>query len=240
MSNQNAPTNAVTLGERGTDNSDASYTGEVSSSAFSLDYARQKIREFQVVLQALDRSYRAASDAVLIQGLDQETVNGLYGFISEYESKRMTMLATAEAINAGAATLNALGGRVPSLSIPQTLGLGPAVPFAMIAAIATAATLIVWGRDAASVADNYLRRAQILDGAPPESRVELARVIAESDAAVTAANGTGIAALAPYAKWLAFGVIGFLAWRTIAPMIRRENPVDEYDEDDEDDESEAE
>ena len=51
------------LGDAGTDNSDASYTGDVSDSSFSLDYYRQKAREFQGVLNQVDANAQAARGA---------------------------------------------------------------------------------------------------------------------------------------------------------------------------------
>jgi hypothetical protein len=53
---------AVSLGEVACPHDDASYTGEVSNSTFSMDYVRSRVREYQTVLDALDRGYRAALD----------------------------------------------------------------------------------------------------------------------------------------------------------------------------------
>lgn len=224
------------LGDAGTDNSDVSYAGANPGNTVSLDYVRSKIVEFQSTLQSLDRVYRAALDALQIEGLDEETIAGLQGFVSDYEGQRFRLLATSEALNAGAAAFNALGGRMPVLSIPSTLGMAPAIPIAMIWAVATAATLITWGNEAARVANSYLMRAQLLKGAPESSRVELARVITESQAAVDMSSNSGISALAPYVKWAAIGGLAFLAWRAYS-SYRASNPRDDLlppaDEDDE-------
>ena len=88
-----------------------------ATSPFAMDYYRNKAREFQELIIALDRSYWAASGALGTGALDATTAAALEAALSDYESRRTTLRVTAEAINAGAAAINALGGRFPSLSI---------------------------------------------------------------------------------------------------------------------------
>ena len=121
---------------------------------------------------------------------------------------------TAEAINAGAAAINALGGRFPSLSIPGTLGLPPLiVPAAMVAAVGTAAALIVWGSQWVQGVNDRLKRAQIIDAATPEQRASIVAAMAESDNAVSVAGSSMLASLAPTVKWVAIGIGAFLLYR---------------------------
>jgi hypothetical protein len=179
-----------------------------------MDYYRNKAREFQELIIALDRSYWAASGALGTGALDATTAAALEAALSDYESRRTTLRVTAEAINAGAAAINALGGRFPQLSIPGTLGLPPLVaPAALVAAIGTAAALIVWGSQWMSGVNDRLRRAQVIDAATPEQRARIVEAMADSDNAVSVASGSFLASLAPTAKWIAIGIGAFLLYR---------------------------
>ena len=204
-----------TLGDLGPKD-DASYTGDVSNSAWSMDYYRSKITDFQSVLQAVDQGYRAAQSALASGGLDATTADELQVMCDDYLSRRFTLKATAEAINAGAAAFNAMGGRLPSLSIPAGLGLAPALPFAAIAAIGTAAVLISWGRDWIRGVNDRLKTAQLLAAQEsPEKAASLAQSIAQSDAAIAIAENSGVAALAPVLKWGAFALGAWLLWKAL-------------------------
>lgn len=200
---------AQTLGDR--------WGGETppeATSPLAMDYYRNKAREFQVTLDALDRAYWAASGALGTGALDDTTAAALEAALTDYESKRTSLRVTAEAINAGAAAINALGGRFPSLSIPGTLGIPPIiVPAAMVAAVGTAAALIVWGSQWVQGVNDRLRRAQIIDAASPEQRQRIVAAMAESDNAVNVASSSMLASLAPTVKWLAIGVGAFLLYR---------------------------
>jgi hypothetical protein len=185
-----------------------------ATSPFAMDYYRRKAVEFQELIVALDRSYWAASGALGTGALDATTAAALEAALSDYESRRTVLRVTAEAINAGAAAINALGGRFPSLSIPGTLGLPPLVaPAALVAAIGTAAALIVWGSQWMSGVNDRLRRAQVIDAATPEQRARIVEAMADSDNAVSVASGSFLASLAPTAKWIAIGIGAFLLYR---------------------------
>lgn len=200
---------AQTLGDR--------WGGETPpepTSRFSMDYYRQKAAEFQTTLDALDRTYWAASGALGTGALDATTAAALERALEDYESRRTTLRVTAEAINAGAAAINAMGGRFPSLSIPGTLGLPPLiVPAAMVAAVGTAAALIVWGSQWVSGVNDRLKRAQIIESASPEQRQRIVTAMAESDNAVSVAGSSMLASLAPTVKWIAIGIGAFLLYR---------------------------
>ena len=200
---------AQTLGDR--------WGGEAvpaATSPFAMDYYRQKAAEFQTTLDALDRTYWAASGALGTGALDATTAAALESALSDYESRRTALRVTAEAINAGAAAINALGGRFPSLSIPGTLGLPPLVaPAALVAAIGTAAALIVWGSQWVSGVNDRLKRAQVIEAATPEQRARIVEAMAESDNAISVASSSFLASLAPTAKWIAIGIGAFLLYR---------------------------
>jgi hypothetical protein len=183
-------------------------------SVFSLDYYRGKAREFQRTMNALDTAYWAASGALGTGALDPDTAAALESYLQEFESRRRIIKVTAEAINLGAATINAAGGSFPRLNIPGTLGLPPMLaPAAMVAAIGTAAALIVWGSQWITGVNERLRRAQVLEAATPEQRARIVESIAQTDNAVTTAEGSTLAALAPIVKWAAIGVGAFLLFR---------------------------
>ncbi len=183
-------------------------------SPFSMDYYRRKAVEFQQVLDALDRSYWAASGALGTGALDDATATALEAALADYESRKGQLRLTAEAINAGAAAINSMGGRFPRLSIPGTLGLPPLLaPAALVAAIGAAAALIAWGSQWIAGVNERLRRAQIIEGTSPANRDAIVRAIAESDNAVNVAEGSFLASLAPTVKWVAIGIGAFLLYR---------------------------
>jgi hypothetical protein len=194
-----------------------------NASALSMTYVNGKIREFQLTLNALDQGYQAALTVAGSPAIYDDDLRGaMIQSVNDFQSKKWMLRTTAEALNAGAAAVNAMGGRMPQLSIPGTLGALPlALPFAAVAALGTAATLIVWGRDWLRGVNDRLKTAQLLDAqATPEAKQELARSIAQTDAAIATAEANGFAALAPVLKWVAIGVGGWMLYRTIAPMLR--------------------
>jgi hypothetical protein len=206
-----------TLGDAGVPNTDLLYTGDVSSSPFSLDYYRNKAREFQDVLNGMDRTFVAIGETLRV-GVDEQTTRALVRSIEEFQAKKATMKLTAEAINAGAALVNSMGGRFPVLSVPGTLGIAPIVlPVATIAAIGTAATLAVWGRDWIRGVNERLKTAQLINAQDsPAAQAALARSIAATDAALAQAEGSIWAVAGTGIKWVALAVVAFLAYKAFA------------------------
>ena len=212
---------------------DYSYTGEYSAgNPLSLDYYREKAREFQSTLNALDSAWFATVEAFQLP-LSDDDRRALQQKLVEYEQKKGMLRVTAEAINLGAQSINAMGGRFPNLSLPQTLGIPFALPAAVVAAIATAATLIVWGRDwiagSLAIQEQALAYAQLSapEGSPPEVvaqslalKSQLASTVQKTRQAANAAGASGFAALAPLLKWGGIALLGFFAYRTLAPMLK--------------------
>jgi hypothetical protein len=186
------------------------------TSPLAMDYYRQKAVEFQSTLNAIDGAYRAANDALATGALDPESEAGIIELLDAYEGKRLTLKLTAEAINAGAAVVNGLGGRFPQLSLPSTLGALPVAPVALIGAIGAAVGLIAWGVQWIGGVNDRLKRAQLIAGASPAQRDQLIRAIADSDNAVNQAQSSTLAALAPAVKWVAIAALAFLAYRAYA------------------------
>lgn len=185
------------------------------SSPLSLDYARAKAREFQALLNALDRGYQASVTALEIGALTPEATAEIVAGMDEYDSKRAWVRRAAEAINLAAEAINSMGGRFPVLSVPQTLQALPAliVPAAYAGAFGLAAAAVLWGRDWLRGNNERLARAQLLESLPPEKRAQLAQAIAQSDAAIREAESSTIAAIAPAVKWIAIGALAFFAYR---------------------------
>lgn len=202
---------------------DASYTGDVSDSVFSLDYYREKAREFQTLLQQLDVSAAAAQRVVDAYGdytadgvevVSDDLVIDMLGFLQEYDNRKATLRATAEAINAASSGINLLGGRFPRLSIPSGLGLAPLiVPLALIAAIGTAAGLVIWGAQWMNGLNERLKTAVYINAVEdPVKKAALVEALAASDAAISTASGTGLSNVASVFKWGAIGVGLWLAY----------------------------
>ena len=87
------------LADAGADNSDLSYEGAPSS--FSLDYARQKAREFQETLNQVDAVANAARDAIAAD-ISPELSSDLGALLSDFDAKKTAFRFCAEGINAGA------------------------------------------------------------------------------------------------------------------------------------------
>jgi hypothetical protein len=179
-----------------------------------MDYYRQRAVEFQQMMTALDQAYWAANYALMNSALDESSAAALMGALDEYAAKKSTIKITAEAINAGAAAINAVGGRFPVLSIPGTLGLPPLIaPAALVAAVGAAATLLTWGSQWISGVNDRLKRAQLIESASPDERDALVRAMTESDNAVNVASSSILASVAPTVKWIAYGIGAFLLYR---------------------------
>lgn len=211
---------------------DYSYTGELSDSPLSLDYYREKAREFQSTITALDEAWRATVEAFQLP-IDDDARRALQQKLVEFEGQKTALRMTAEAINLGASAINALGGRFPVLSLPQTLGVPFAIPAAVVAAIATAATLIVWGRQwiagALEIQQQALAYAQLSapEGSAPEVqaqalalRGQLAQTIQKTQVAKQTADSSGFAALAPLLKWGGFALLAWIGYRAVAPLLK--------------------
>lgn len=188
--------------------------GDSGNSAFSLDYYRDKAREFQETLNAIDITYNAIT-TLLASDISDELRNDLTQSLMEFDSKKSQFRLTAEAINAGAAIVNSLGGRFPVLSIPGNLGIFPiAVPVAVIAAVGTAATLALWGSQWISGLNERLKLQMLLDAQnTPEAKAALAKAIADTELALKQSESSIWSTLGSAVKWIGLGVVAYLAYR---------------------------
>jgi len=192
--------------------SDVAYTGETGDSSLSVQYYRNKVLEFQTILDALDKGAQSVRDALDSGALADSDAIALADSLNEYDAKKMILRTTAEGINAGAAAWNALGGRMPQLAVPSGLGLAPLIPIALIAAVATAATLIVWGRAWINNANNRLQIS--LDAIDdPDKRAQVAASAASAASAAALAESSPVSSIANIAKWAAIAALGFIGWK---------------------------
>lgn len=183
-----------------------------ATSPLSLDYYRQKVREFQQVINALDETGRTV-DALIQEVGPGELADDLIALQSEFLDKKSQIKIAAEAINFAASGANAIGIRFPVLSLPQTLGAAPIVAGAAIAAaVAAAAGIIVWGREWILGVNQRLREAELLKQVPDADRAKVAQAILQTDAAVAQANESPLASIAGIVKWVALGVAAFYAF----------------------------
>lgn len=178
----------------------------------SLDYYRNKVREFQEVINALDNTGRVINDLVAEIGAG-ELADDLIALQSEFLDKKSQIKIAAEAINFAANGANAIGIRFPVLSLPQTLGAAPIVAGAAIAAaVAAAAGIIVWGREWIIGVNQRLRDAQLLGQVPEADRAKVAEAILKTEVAVAQASESPLASVASIVKWIAIGVAVFYAF----------------------------
>jgi len=220
------------LGDAGAPNDDASYTGNTGDSKWDMQYYRNKAAEFQSVLIAVDQSAQVARDAIDANADNEPMVTALQNLLSDFEAKRWQFRATAEAINAGAALVNSMGGRFPQLSIPNGLGAFPVFPAAGVAAVGVAAALIVWGLSFVSQVSDTLKRYVTLEQiADPVKRGEVAAILARADQAVSAASDSPLSSIASVVKWVAIGAIAFLAYKQFGGNSGRAIAYDDPDED---------
>lgn len=204
--------------------SGTSYDGDTSApSMLNLDYYRDIATKFQVTLNQLDQGLRAAYIAEAAN-VSPEITSQMRAYIDQIEGKRGQLKATAAAINAGAAVINAAGGRFPVLAVPSGLSALPALalPAAAIAALGVAVALITWGSQIVSGINERLLYAKKIEGLTPAQRTDILQASAQAEKA----DGF-LAAFKPFGgfagliKWGALGVAGYLLWRAYQGSRRR-------------------
>lgn len=183
-------------------------------SALSLDYYRAKYREFQVLMNSLDASYKQAFALRWMELPDDALNSELDSLIADYESKRGWIKGTAEALNVAANAANSLGIRMPVLSTPQTLGAWPLVGVA--AAVAAVAGVTAWGLRYLQNQFELAKRAQIIAAQSPEHAGAVALALEESANALDAATASPLAQGASIVKWIAIAAVGFFAYKAFA------------------------
>lgn len=206
---------ALTLGDAGTENTDESYEGQTG--ALSIDWFRQKFTEFQLAMTAADEAYQAGLAAFVLTG-DESIAN----LLAEYDSKASEIKTIAETLNSGAEIANAIGVRMPVLSIPQSLGALPALvfPAVVVAAAAAVAGWYAWARGFASGVEHAIDAARQA-GATPEVLQALTSEHEKATAAVGRLDLSPLISAGTWVKLLVVGGLAFLAWRSFNDVIDR-------------------
>lgn len=184
----------------------------------NVGYFTQKAQEFQQMLYDVDATAANMMDMLDNYDLDQPSQSALQAQLAEYDSRKTALKFAAEAFNGVATMVNAVGGSLPSVNIPQTLGFAPlAIPLATAAAIAGAAVLVSWGIGwitashttvqsiAANISDPKLRDQVLANAAQIQARQEA---------------GSMLGNLANIAKWIALAGAVYLGWKMFSEHKR--------------------
>jgi hypothetical protein len=202
---------------------DSGYTGDVADEGISrfadLDYYRNKIREFQVHLNAL------AATADTLTELRAQTSNpalaeDIDAWLADFEANKTALLVAAEAVNAAAQSANTLGVRMPVLQIPQRLAALPPLAIAAIAgAVAGTAWAVSYAIDRVAAARAVITRKETLALLPEEERA--AALAADQKIELAQRNAqTFVGSVADIVKWIALGVAGWFVYKALSEAIR--------------------
>lgn len=185
---------------------------EQTVTPLTLDYYRQKVVEFQNVLNNLDST--AVQVAFLIdEDISPELTADLQNYMQQYDAKKGYYKAAAEALNLAINGVNAFGAGFPGVQVPSGLALAPvAMGAAVAAAIAAAAALIVWGREWIVGVNDRLKTAATLGAiTDPAKRDAVAAAILTTEANAKAAEGSGLSQISNIVKWVAIAAVGYFA-----------------------------
>lgn len=202
--------NGFVTGYQEIDDPSTDSTGNITP--FQLDYYRNKVVEFQNVLNQLDAS---AVEAMFLidQDIDPDLTTDLQDYLFQYDQKKGQFRTAAEALNFAINGANQIGANFPTLKIPSGLGFVPLAAGAAIAgALAVAAALIVWGRDWIAGLNDRLKAAMLLDKiTDPQKRDEVAAAIAKVEAAQKAADSSPLSSIANIVKWVGIAAVAYFA-----------------------------
>jgi hypothetical protein len=181
--------------------------------SLSPDYYRQKVVEFQQLLNNL----QGAQEAVigLIDYGPVEVRPELMALLDELDGKIGRYRQVAELLNLGINGINRVGGDFPKLNIPAGLGIVPqaAVVAAIGGAVAVAAALIVWGYAWIQKAQVLARQAQLYGYLTPEQKAIVARRAIEIEQAAQASESSPLTSVANIAKWVGIAAVAYFAYQ---------------------------
>lgn len=201
---------------------DTGYEGSIPSESVSrfadLDYYRNKIREFQVHLNALAATADTMTE-LRSQVSDPNLIAEIDDWLADFGSNRNALFAAAEAVNVAADGANALGVRMPVVQIPQRLAALPPLAIAAIAgAVAGTAWAISYAVDRVAAARAIVARNETLALLPEEERA--AALAADQKIELAQRNAeSGISAIAHVVKWIAIGVAAWFGYRAVREAI---------------------
>jgi hypothetical protein len=190
---------------------DSSYTGQA-------DAIREKVVQFQETLNALDQSINSLQITFqILSAYGEDSANDVADLLDEAYSKRDTAKNIASAINGFSSAANAVGYRMPAISVPSGLGM-PWIPVALtvFAAGGVAVVFMTWGKDFTARVADVINRAVILSSNVDDQTKQ--RLLAARDAAeaarqrADAASGFG-AQIGDVVKWLIIGGAAFFLFK---------------------------
>jgi hypothetical protein len=185
---------------------------ELRASPFSSEYYRQKVIEFQKLLDNLQQA-REAAIGLLDYG-PTEIKAELSALLDELEAKIGRYRQVAEALNFGINGINQVGANFPTLKIPNGLGVAPLVVAGGIgAAVAIAATLIVWGYTWIQRVQDLAKQAQLYGYLTPEQRAAVASRALELDQLAAQSQSSPLMSVANIAKWAAIAAVAYFAYQ---------------------------
>jgi hypothetical protein len=189
----------------------------VPASPLSVDYYRQKVVEFQTLLNNLQQAREGAIG--LVDYGPVEIRPELTALLDELDSKIGRYRQVAEALNFGINGINKVGAGFPTLTIPNGLGVAPLVVAGGIgAAVAVAAALIVWGYAWIQKAQVLARQAQLYGYLTPEQRAIVAQKSIEIDQAAQASESSPLTSIANIAKWVGIAAVAYFAFQAYQKM----------------------
>lgn len=191
-------------------NSDLMYTGDTGDAPWTMQYYRNKILEYQGVLNGLDIAVKSAYD-LLDADITDDISARLGDWLVSVDDKRNEFKAMTTAINIGSDFVNSVGGRAPSIQLPQSLGFFQ-IPLVTIAAIGAVIALVAWGRSAIQGYIDITVSAQNIAAAqqlPPEQQAIVLTHKTEADSAARVANASsstfGLSNITGAVKYLMIG-----------------------------------
>lgn len=196
---------------------DLSYTGD-DGGPLSLDFARNKVREFQATMNAVSEVEQSLRETLAVAVFDESTADiadDIQLALEDFNSRRGQWQTAVSSINSASQALDAIGVRMPSVSAPGGLGFVQ-IPISIAALIAGAAVLIAWGiawmQTAKSIQLGALDRIS-----DPAKRDQIAGQIATTDNALISAQNP-VSQIAGMAKWVVILGLAWLGYKTFSEM----------------------
>jgi hypothetical protein len=187
------------------------------STPLSVDYYKQKVVEFQALLNNLQQAREAVIG--LVDYGPVEIRAELTVLLDELDGKIGRYRQVAEALNFGINGINKVGAGFPTLTIPNGLGVAPLVVAGGIgAAVAVAAALIVWGYAWIQKAQVLARQAQLYGYLTPEQKAIVAQKAIEIEQAAQASAASPLTSVANIAKWVSIAAVAYFAYQAFQKM----------------------
>jgi hypothetical protein len=186
---------------------------QASDAAQSQDvgYFTRKINEFQGMVYDLDTTEANLRSFIQDYNITDEV---LLDQLDAFDSKKTVIRGAAEALNLAVAGINAIGGNLPSVRLPQGLAAVPVAALAAAAgAVAVAAALIVWGRDWIAGVNDRLKTREVLSQIPESQRGAAASDLLRIEATARSAGSSPLANVANIVKWAAIAAGIYFAFQ---------------------------